>query len=255
LPVRCTTWLGLLRGKESSERHSEMASSSSSSSTGNGYLEDVSLELKYFPSRARSEQIRIMLAATNIPYTETTIQRADWPTLKETMPTKQIPVLIEKNNKTGKTFEIPQSISIMRHLARISGFYGTNEQEMARCDFIADTSLDFRLKLNAVAYNPLFLSDWPAVEKHFAEVVPNYLDILQTFLSQNQGGYFVCQKPTYADIMIFDNLDCHSQIKPNFLDGHKSLKEFVERIASLPNVAKYLQSRRPSDFEGKLPKK
>lgn len=54
-----------------------------------------------------------------LKFTDTGIAKSDWPTLKAQTPYGQVPILIEKNSD-GTELVIPQSMSIVRHLARVT---------------------------------------------------------------------------------------------------------------------------------------
>lgn len=205
-------------------------------------------EVLYFPIRGRAEQIRLLLAYTGTPFTDTAV--TDWPGYKSKTPLGQLPVLIDRTS--GEEWAIPQSAAILRHLARTLGVYGANEREHVLADIVAETVVDVRARFIPVAMAARFQTPAETVAKYWAEGVNQNLEILNTLLSRSAApaaGFFVGEKPTYADLMVFDVLDGHVQIKPSCLDNQPGLKAFHDRIRNLPSIASYLASRRPSELQ------
>lgn len=206
-------------------------------------------ELLYFNIRGRAEQIRLLLEYTRTPYKDTSLTRDQWMSLKPTLPLGQLPLLIERSGAGEVT--IPQSVAIVRHLARTLDVYGTDERQRTMCDVIADTINDARTAFNRVAYYPHFLKDKEATAQYFRETLPPVLPILSTLRAQStspEAGFFIGQTPTFADIMAFDTLDALLQVEPGCLDNHPDLQQFVRRVSELPDIAGYLARRRPSDL-------
>jgi len=196
----------------------------------------TSYELIYFGVRGLGEMIRLLFHYTKTPFTDTV--PADWKALKPTMPLGQLPVLIQTVN--GEKFEIPQSYSIMRHMARLKGLYGANEREHVRADVVSDTFVDFRVKFYPVAREKekgiaFFNNDLPALLTLAQKMLEN---------SGSQNGYFVCNNLTYADIVAFDFLDTISCIKSTVFKDFEKLAKFVEKIRSLDTLKEYLASRK-----------
>ena len=54
-------------------------------------------ELLYFPVRGRGEQIRLMFACAQVPFTDTAV--TDWPASRASMPLGQLPVLRERSEE------------------------------------------------------------------------------------------------------------------------------------------------------------
>ncbi|WP_170319428.1 glutathione S-transferase [Polyangium spumosum] len=207
-------------------------------------------ELVYFDIRGRAEAIRLLLAYVRAPYVDRGVPRADWPTLKQTVPLGQVPVLIERSAEGERV--IPQSAAILRHLARVFGLDGANEDERVRADVVAETTHDLRAAWARVAYNPGWLKDQAATDAHFRDVFPRFRAILEGLLesSEEKGAlYFAGPSPTYADFLVFAVLESHCEVVPSCLDGHGSLQRFLDDVRALPAIADYLARRRPSDFE------
>ncbi len=206
-------------------------------------------ELVYFDIRGRAESIRLLLAYAKAPYVDRGISRAEWPAFKKTVPLGQVPVLIERSG--GGERVIPQSQSILRHLARVLGLDGENEDERLRADITAEIVLELRTAWNRVAYNPGWLKDKAATDAHFSGVFPRFRATLEGLLEESEArgaSFFAGPSPTHADFLAFDTLESHREVEPSCLDGHGSLQRFLDDVRALPTIADYLARRRPSDF-------
>jgi len=209
------------------------------------------VELRYFNLRGRAEQIRLVLAYAKQEYTEIAIEQSDWGGHKGKQPLGQLPVLIETDTE-GHSWEIPQSISILRHLARVHNLYGKTEKEHTLADIVSDTVLEHRLDLNVkFAFRPLFNTKKEPREKWFQEELPILLKKLDGFISNSadpKSGYLVASAPTYPDFQAFDLLDVIQQLHPKALANHPKLVKFFEQVGDLAGVKEYIAKRRGSDF-------
>lgn len=93
-----------------------------------------SYELVYFGIPGRAENIRILLHAAGITFTDTHIKFDDWKTLKPTTPLGTVPILKVDG------VEHVQSLALMRYAAKLAGFYPTDDHLAAlRIDEVMDT--------------------------------------------------------------------------------------------------------------------
>jgi len=210
-------------------------------------------ELIYFDVRARGEIIRLALTYAGFPFQDEKV--TNWLAMKPSFPFGQLPVLRE-HLADGKVIDVPESLAIMRHIARLGKLYGETESEHTRCDYIADKVNCWRdAELNrAWAYYPYFNKGDVAAknrtsffERHF----PTFATFLSKLLAETNTGYFVCQSLTYADLIVFDLLDLVTQIQENVLIKFSSLNTFVVKIREDPKLTLYLSNRRVSDFPKK----
>jgi glutathione S-transferase len=209
-----------------------------------------SLELLYFPICGRAEPIRLLLAHVGREYTNTAVSMERWPSLKPTLKFGQIPVLIERDG--DRETQIPQSMAIMRHLAREHDLYGSNEPERTSCDVLTEKLVEWRNAFNQVAYFPRFAKDKEATAKYMAESLPKERGIFEGLLAESAArgsSFFVGSSLTFVDILIFDAADTHLQLDPSSLDGADRLKAFVETIRGLPGIKDRIAQRGPTDFE------
>jgi glutathione S-transferase len=207
---------------------------------------ETKLELRYFDMRGRAEQIRLLLAYAKVPYTDTGLARSQWGKHKDKMPLGQVPVLYETTGSTTKS--IPQSMSIMRHLARVYNLYGKTEDERVDADILADTVLDWRiLDYNKVIYAPNFCSDKSKVTELFKERVPTFLKGLEKL---HKGKiFFNGDVPLYSDFMAFDALDSMCCVQPDVLNNYPKWTAFLDAMRNLDGVKEYLAKRRKSEID------
>lgn len=204
-------------------------------------MSNTEYELLYFPARGRGEQIRLLFACAQVPFKNTGV--TDWMAFKGKMPLGQMPVLIERTGD-GETM-IPQSGAIVRHLARTFGMYGANEREATMADVLADTVNDVRAKFFPVLFAALYGTNAADIEKYWANAAST-LSVFDRLISQStspESGWFVGEKPTFADVVAFDLLSEHKVQKPECLDGFPALNAFLDHFAALPGVAEYLKQR------------
>ena len=57
-----------------------------------------------------------------------------------------------------------------------------------------------------------------------------------------ENQYLLGDKLTYPDFIFYDALQIHTVFHPTVLNGHSNLKNYLERIEKLPNIAAYHKS-------------
>jgi glutathione S-transferase len=201
----------------------------------------MTLTLTYFDARGRAEPIRLLLAYAGVAFEDRGLSFEQFLKHKAETPLGQLPYLVEQ--KDGASVTIPQSMAIVRHLAREHGLDGKTEPERVAADVASETAVDMVGALTRLRFSPAW-QDESLKAKHAAEVVPQHLGRLDKLLGDRT--WFAAEKPTYADLVVFDALDRHVINWPSILEGHPRLAAFKERVAALPELAKYLATRRPA---------
>uniref|UniRef100_A0A0L8HGW3 GST N-terminal domain-containing protein n=1 Tax=Octopus bimaculoides TaxID=37653 RepID=A0A0L8HGW3_OCTBM len=84
----------------------------------------VQYELLYWTIKGRGEIVRVTLAAAGLDFKDTRYTLEEWPSYKNSIPSKAIPVLI-----IDGTTVLSQSMAIIRYLGRLYGFYGKTVYE------------------------------------------------------------------------------------------------------------------------------
>ena len=172
-------------------------------------------------------------------------------------------------------FRLNQSQAIIRYLARKTALYGANPREASMCDMIADGAEDVRNRINNAFWNPLNPSAKDDQAAYVAETLPRWLSYFDRILRKNNnnsnsatppasssssqaaaaaaaasacndGLFFVGDRLTYVDFVVFDLLDYNLDVDPSCLDSFPLLSVFHSRIAARPRIAAYLRSDRRS---------
>jgi glutathione S-transferase len=200
----------------------------------------MSYRLWYFPIRGRGEQIRLMLHALGQAYEDVAVKRDRFLELKQegpkTLSFGSLPLLEDGD------FRLVQGAVILGYLARKHGVAPASLQDAARADAIAAGAEDLRSKTFGLfgeggdEKQAAFVSgDWQT------RWLPAFAGLLKL---NGDSGFFVGSSFTHADIAVWDALDLVlSKVKGATLEGHPGLQAFRDRIAQLPTLAPYLQSR------------
>lgn len=198
-------------------------------------------ELLYFPARGRAEQIRLMFALTEAPYTETAPE--NWLEIKPSTHFGRLPVLTMRS-EAGEQ-QLAESGAIMRLLARRHDMYGSDEVQHAMCDALGDYVADERTKYISVAYAATLGTSEEQIASYW-EQLPQTLEDLGRALERSaspDSGWFVGDKLTFADVATFDYLDALEQLEPGCLEGHAGLQAFMGRVRALPQLERFLAER------------
>lgn len=127
-------------------------------------------EVHYFPARGRAEPVRLALAAGGATFTNVT---PEWPASKPNYTYGQLPVLVE--TKDGKVTHISQSMAQLRHVGRVFGLYGKDENEQTEVDVALEGLADvMNAFVNAFYYStPETKED--QMKKYNEETLPKYV--------------------------------------------------------------------------------
>ncbi|XP_038061242.1 S-crystallin SL11-like [Patiria miniata] len=200
----------------------------------------VKYVLHFFKSQGRAESIRLAFKLAGVDYEEKNFEFADWPKLKHTFPTQQIPVL-----EVDETM-ICQSKAVLRYLAREFGFYGKTSLDAAFIDQALDTVEDIWSGINIVFYGPEEGKP-QRIEKFLKDVVPPIYATLERLLGLKQAGdFFVGNSITAADLFFFTAVDYVNVVVSkgaNTLEKYPKLSALKSRIAANPKIAAWLAVR------------
>lgn len=197
--------------------------------------------LHYFDTRGRAEPIRLLLSHVGASWEDHGFPNTDWPKLKGEMPLGQAPVLVE--HRESGDVKIPQTMAIIRHLARVYGVEGKTEDEHLAADIAAETAVDMGGALNRLRFSPAW-QDAAAKEKYEKETVPQHLARFEKLLGER--GWLAGEGPTYGDLVAFTTIESHVHFFPNILADHPRITSWLDRIRALPTLSAYLAKRRPA---------
>ncbi|XGW08993.1 hypothetical protein V3C99_011365 [Haemonchus contortus] len=204
----------------------------------------VHYKLTYFNGRGAAEIIRQVFVLAGQDYEDIRLTHEEWPKHKASMPFGQLPVL----EVDGK--QLPQSVAIVRYLARKYGFAGKSAWEEAVVDSIADQFKDF---LNEVRpYFKVFLGmdqgDLKALEKDvFEPARQKFFTIVTKILKENKTGYLVGDSLTFADLYVAE-MTTFTEHYPKLYDGFPEVKAHAEKVRSNPKLKKWIETRPASKF-------
>ncbi len=198
----------------------------------------MSYTILYFSPRGRPEPIRLTLAHAGVPFEDKFVPFDQWPATKATLPLGQMPVLIVRDADGER--HIPQSMAILRHLARVHGQYGKTEAEHLAADIAADTANDLRGAFSSLRFSPAW-SDEAGKAKYIEQTAPVHFARLAKLLGDR--AWFAADGPTFADFVAFDALDTHESVWPDALGAWPTLAAFAARVRALASLKDYLARR------------
>ncbi|GFY55387.1 glutathione S-transferase Mu 1 [Trichonephila inaurata madagascariensis] len=192
-------------------------------------------EVGYWDIRGLAEPIRYLLHYKNVDFEDKRYSlenRESWLNVKFTLNLDfpNLPYYIDGNVK------LTQSITILRYLAGKHGLDGKTEQEKLRVSLAEQQIVDFKMSFSRVCYDENF----EIVKAEFVPKVPAQMKLVADFLGSRKflAGEYV----TYVDFMAYDTINFYCYLIPKVLDGFPTLKAFLERIKSLPELQSYLKS-------------
>lgn len=206
----------------------------------------------YLDARARAEPIWLLLSYAEIPAVRHDFSLAEIQSgarIRD-FPSSQLPVLeiVESGAK------IAQSGAIMRYLARQHGLVPDDAVKAAKVDEVFELSQEF------ARVNPfvnIYSKEQSKIDEFLRKgagdgsgypVLPR-LDALASNLGEMP--FFGGDQPAYCDFNCFHYLDNLDTLIPDVLKDHQLLIDWMVRLANLPGINKYLESR-PKQGSDKL---
>ncbi|KAM3934493.1 glutathione S-transferase Mu 1-like [Leptodactylus fuscus] len=196
--------------------------------------------LGYWDIRGLAHTIRLLLEYTGTPYEEKRYVEGDAPDYDKSQ-------WLDEKEKLGLDFpnlpylldgdvKLTQSNTILRYIASKHGLCGNTENEKNFVSLFENELMDFRMQIALLSYNPEF----EKLRGPYLEKLPNTLARYSRFLGERH--WFVGNKITLADFLIYDALDQHQILDPTCLQNFKNLQDFLARFEALPAIAAYLKS-------------
>ncbi|XP_061178876.1 S-crystallin SL11-like [Saccostrea echinata] len=191
-------------------------------------------KLMYFESKGRAEVIRLALTAAGQEFEDKRFTREEWLKVKPTIPQNQLPCLQVDDRL------IPQSGAILRYVGRAFGLYGDNNDESTRIDVILGATDDFLKNLINVYYEKDETKKEELKKDLEENKLPQYFNLMEEILKENNGGdgFFVGNKMSIADLMIYDLTDqVASFVTPPPLPP--KLGTLIEKVKNNPKIKEY----------------
>lgn len=142
-------------------------------------------------------------------------------------------------------YELAQSMTIARFLAREFNLSGKTFLDEAKADMIVDLVTDL---LNSVVEALLKEKDETRkamlIKKNKTEILPKGLEMLEKILADNGGQFFVGSSLTWADIVVADFLQ--GWVKDVAVP--RNLKNHLNFVMNLPNIRKWVETRPKSNI-------
>ena len=77
--------------------------------------------------------------------------------------------------------------------------------------------------------------------------IPKYMGVMEKIASSSTGDYIFGEKLTYADLGFLYGISVFENLFPKILEGRPGLTKVKETVESLPNIARWLKERPPTD--------
>ncbi|KAL0979792.1 hypothetical protein UPYG_G00189730 [Umbra pygmaea] len=195
-------------------------------------------KLTYFNMRGRAELARYIFAYANIDFEDDRVEWKDWPSIKDSFPLGQLPVL-EVNG-----IALTQSLAIARYLAKEAGLLGNNNLEEAQTNSLVDTLNDFTLAIPWREAHPETKAQ--KIDQLFQSNAPLLLDHLQWHLGDRK--WLVGNSMTWVDLYWHVCFTTFNVLRPGFTDHHPTLCALIKRLEEVPSLARWIQSRPETEF-------
>lgn len=216
-------------------------------------LPKPTLVLTYFDIEGVAEPARLTARLGGISFTDERVQRSDWPSLKPKSKFGKLPML----TVDGETYA--QSGAILRFVGRLSGMYPSDPRTALSVDELCGLSEDLFDAIRPSIYVMMdpSLSKREAVRKQTEmrkeianKNIPEIFGYYERQLNaQPPGAWFVGEKPTIADMMIFSQLRWLTSgkldgIPTTCLEPYPRLKSFFMKASSHPEVERWYASKK-----------
>ncbi len=200
----------------------------------------MSLKLIYFKMRALAEAPQLLLHYTKIPYEylmSWEYYKKDWTLVKPTISFKQLPVLIVDDKH-----EIAQSIAIMAFIEKMANIDIKDKITAAKADAITLSAQELFAPLNPTV-NFAIGDDFLKKREDMKNFLLSRFDDLNRFILSSGKKYFVGDTPQACDFAAFHHLDLSKKLDDTLIKKFPRLEKFLEDIASIETIDKYLKNR------------
>ena len=200
-------------------------------------------KLVYFNLRGGAEVLRFIFAQAGVTYEDKRVEREQWPEMKPTTRTGQMPYLeVDGTILTG-------SRPIAEFLAKRFNLGGNSDIEDAQLGGIVDFLFDFFQKLYPWFGEQDETKKAAALEVIKNEHVPRYWGTIEKWIQENksEAGWVFGNKLTYVDFFIYSAVDFLSKLIPEMLSNYPAVAKNKAAVEALPNIAKWIKERPVTD--------
>uniref|UniRef100_A0A0R3RVH1 Glutathione S-transferase n=1 Tax=Elaeophora elaphi TaxID=1147741 RepID=A0A0R3RVH1_9BILA len=182
-----------------------------------------------------AEPIRLLLVDQGVKFTDHRIEKSDFPAMKSQFHFGQLPCLYEDDQ------QIVQSGAILRHLARKYNLNGENELETTYIDMFYEGLRDLHTKYTKMIYMAYETEKDPYIKDTLPVELAKFEKLLAT---RGDGKNFILgDKISFADFVLFEELDIHQILDPHCLDKFPLLKAYRQRMKERPRLKEYCEQR------------
>nr|AAA29402.1 S-crystallin [Nototodarus sloanii] len=217
--------------------------------------------LYYFNGRGRAEICRMLMAAAGVQYTDKRFEFNEWDKYRNDMPSMCVPVLdIDGQNK------MPETMAIARYLARENGYYGKNNMDMFRIDYICDCFYEilhdymryFHTKNGRFMQgsgtdmspdmDPTQMTSY--IQNRYLDTCRRILPFLERTLEMRNGGkeFFMGDQMMLCDMMCYCCLENPMLEDQTTFNNFPKLMSLWKRVASHPKITPYLKKRNNTNW-------
>ncbi|CAL1285170.1 unnamed protein product [Larinioides sclopetarius] len=191
--------------------------------------------LGYWGYRGLGAPIKYLLYFKNVDFEDKRYQendRSSWEKVKFSLNLDfpNLPYYIDGN------IRLTQSNTILRYLAGKYGLDGKTEEEKLRVSLAEQQITDFRESFIRVVHS----ENVEKLKPDFVAKVPAQLKFVANFLGNRK--FLAGDSVTYVDFMAYDTIDFYRYLIPNVLADFPTLRDYQERVKSLPGLQNYLKS-------------
>ncbi|ORX98790.1 glutathione S-transferase [Basidiobolus meristosporus CBS 931.73] len=210
-------------------------------------------ELFYFNLPARAEAIRFLLEYGKADWTErnpvdfeiapylTTVPFQNWAEEKPTTPFGCLPVLTV-HREDGSEFQLGESHTIERYLARKFGLLGSNEDEAALIDSFCEGWATLINAMVACKFGKTEAAK-EAGKSSFDRASQDILEYHEKQLAKNGNGLYFGTQLSLVDILAYTMVQSVKGFGFDVLDKAPGLNRLCETIQNHPVIGAYAQER------------
>ncbi|KAK6026174.1 glutathione S-transferase protein [Ostertagia ostertagi] len=132
--------------------------------------------------------------------------------------------------------------SATMRLAQHEGFAGKNAWEEALVDSIASQYKDYLEEVR-----PFFRVVEALGKDVFLPANKKFFAFITKFLKDNKSGYLVGDSLTWVDLLVAESATFTDKF-PTLYDGFSEVKAHAEKIRSIPELKKWIETRPASDY-------
>lgn len=194
-------------------------------------------KLIYFNLRGRAELARLVFAQAGVQYEDKRIPKEEWGELKPKTPFGVLPILEFDGHTLGG------SVEIARFIAEKHGVAGSNAVENSLIAGLMDCLTDMQRAIMTFYFEKNETRKAELKKKLDEEDMPKYLSFLEKHVSAD--GWLFGSKVTYVDLAFYNFI----QFMPSeVLTKFPKLKSVADKVAALPNIAKWIKERPETSF-------